>query len=220
MFFFNLPIFIMLKFIKISELLILFIGVPVAFYLNLFPKYKLLALLIGLVYCLTILLSDKNFDRNLFKFNKIWWKHNYKTLLLRFLIVVIISAFSMYFFFREYFFYLLIHKPLLWLVIMIFYPIFSAIPQEIIYRTFYFYRYADIFKSPNILIIVNSFLFSIAHLMFNNYFALILTFAGSFMFATTYLNSKSTIIASIEHSIYGNWIFTVGIGKYFYVPVH
>jgi hypothetical protein len=39
------------------------------------------------------------------------------------------------------------------------------------------------------------------------------------MFAFTYRTSKSLMVVFTEHMLYGNFIFTVGIGQYFYLPM-
>jgi membrane protease YdiL (CAAX protease family) len=38
------------------------------------------------------------------------------------------------------------------------------------------------------------------------------TFIGGILFAYTYQKTKSTLLVSIEHAIYGCWLFTVGMG--------
>ncbi|WMI67558.1 CPBP family intramembrane glutamic endopeptidase [Mangrovimonas sp. YM274] len=89
---------------------------------------------------------------------------------------------------------------------------FSVYPQELIYRTLYFNRYQNLMKSKWISIILNALVFSMAHLMFKNTLVLIMTFLGGLLFALTFLKTKSTTLVSIEHAIYGSWLFTVGMG--------
>jgi len=67
--------------------------------------------------------------------------------------------------------------------------------------------------------ILNAALFSFSHIIFRNWLAIVLTFAGGLMFAWTYRKSKSLMVVFIEHMLYGNFIFTVGIGQYFYLPL-
>jgi len=86
-------------------------------------------------------------------------------------------------------------------------------PQELLYRTFFFQRYENLFKNEKIFIFINALLFSLAHLFFKNTLVLLLTFIGGVLFAITFKNSKSTVLVSIEHSIYGCWLFTVGMGN-------
>jgi membrane protease YdiL (CAAX protease family) len=60
--------------------------------------------------------------------------------------------------------------------------------------------------------IINAVLFSLAHIFFKNTLVLILTFIGGFLFIHTYSKTKSTTLVSIEHALYGNWLFTIGMG--------
>jgi membrane protease YdiL (CAAX protease family) len=101
---------------------------------------------------------------------------------------------------------------------MIFYPIWSAFPQELIYRSWFFHRYRDLVKKEWVLIGMNALLFSFGHIIFENLLAIILTFIGGILFALTYKKSNSLMVVFIEHMLYGNWIFTLGIGQYFYSP--
>ncbi|MEM5566908.1 CPBP family intramembrane glutamic endopeptidase [Psychroserpens sp. AS72] len=90
---------------------------------------------------------------------------------------------------------------------------FSVYPQELIYRTFFFQRYQMLFKSQTLFILINATLFSLAHLFFKNGLVMILTFIGGLLFALTFKKTKSTLLVSIEHAIYGSWLFTVGMGE-------
>lgn len=55
-------------------------------------------------------------------------------------------------------------------------------------------------------------MFSLGHIFFRNTLVLVLTFFGGLLFAITYSKTKSTLLVSIEHAIYGSWLFTVGMG--------
>ncbi len=94
-----------------------------------------------------------------------------------------------------------------------FYSLFSVYPQEIIYRTFYFKRYSALFKNEKLFIFVNALVFSLAHLFFKSSLVIVLTFLGGLLFALTYLKTKSILLVSIEHAIYGCWLFTAGMGS-------
>ncbi|WP_245825457.1 CPBP family intramembrane glutamic endopeptidase [Pseudocolwellia agarivorans] len=107
----------------------------------------------------------------------------------------------------------MLNNPKLWLFILFFYSLFSVYPQELLYRTFFFKRYQALFKSEWLFIIVNAALFSLAHIFFKNVLVILLTFIGGILFALTFKKTKSTLLVSIEHSIYGCWLFTVGMGN-------
>ncbi len=109
-------------------------------------------------------------------------------------------------------FNVLLNKPKLWLFILFVYSFFSVYPQEIIYRTFYFERYKALFKNDSLFIFVNAIIFSLGHIFFKNSLVIILTFLGGLLFAITYIKTKSTLLVSIEHAVYGCWLFTIGMG--------
>ena len=90
---------------------------------------------------------------------------------------------------------------------------FSVYPQELIYRAFFFQRYKNLFSNDKLFIFVNAVIFSLAHLFFKNTLVIVLTFLGGLLFAITFNKTKSTLLVSIEHAIYGCWLFTVGMGN-------
>ena len=104
----------------------------------------------------------------------------------------------------------------LWVVIMIFYPLVSVYPQEVIWRAFMFHRYGTIFRARWAMVGVSALAFGHAHVAFHNWIALALCFVGGGLFALTFAHSRSTLAAWIEHALYGCLVFTIGIGRYFY----
>jgi membrane protease YdiL (CAAX protease family) len=162
-----------------------------------------------------LLIRDKSFDRKLFGLNgfKSW-----KFLFIRFLIFALVSTLLVFIIDPENLFILPRKQLFLWGMIMIFYPIWSAYPQELIYRSWYFHRYRSLFKREWVFIFLNALLFSFSHIIFRNWLAIVMTFFGGLMFAYTYRKSNSLMTVFIEHLLYGNYIFTVGIGQYFYAP--
>ena len=109
------------------------------------------------------------------------------------------------------------HNPRLWLLICVLYPLLSVFPQEVIYRAFFFDR------SPHVLpgvegpwlLALNVALFGFAHIVFGNVWAPVLSAAGGLLFASTYLKSRSVMCAALEHALWGNLIFTIGLGPLF-----
>lgn len=104
----------------------------------------------------------------------------------------------------------------LWLMIMVGYPLFSVYPQEVIFRAFFFRRYAGLFGGSWGLIAASSVVFGFVHIVFGNLIAVPMTLVGGVMFAFTYRRSGSVLAASIEHALYGCLVFTIGLGRYFY----
>jgi membrane protease YdiL (CAAX protease family) len=104
----------------------------------------------------------------------------------------------------------------LWLLIVILYPFISALPQEFLYRHFYFWRYQDLFPNKWVLLISSVLVYSFVHIIFDNWIAIALTLVGGLLFATTYMYTRRLSLAWIEHAIYGQVVFTAGLGPYFY----
>ena len=68
--------------------------------------------------------------------------------------------------------------PGLWLMIMALYPLLSALPQELLFRVLFFRRYGALFRNRRLALVANAAAFALAHLMFWNWVAVALTFAG------------------------------------------
>jgi uncharacterized protein len=205
----------MRKILKWIEMVALFIGLPLLYYFDYIPVPKAIPLLVVFIIVLVVLLTDKTFNRKHFwlnSFNQWSWLFKRIGAVSVFLIVFVLL------FNREAFFILPRTNPLLWVMIMLFYPIWSAFPQEIIYRGYFFHRFGELFPNVRVMILVNALLFSFSHIIFNNWIALAFTFFASILFSITYRKSNSLAVTFVEHAIYGNLIFTVGLGEFFYVP--
>lgn len=107
----------------------------------------------------------------------------------------------------------------LWLLVCLAYPLLSVYPQNIIYRAFIMHRYRGVFGTEEGLVWASALAFSFAHVVFHNVAAIVLTLAGGLIFARTYLRSRSLLLVSIEHALYGLLIYTVGLGHTLFLPV-
>ena len=105
---------------------------------------------------------------------------------------------------------------LLWLLVIIFYPLLSVYPQELIYRSFFFHRYRSLIPNEKQMLLTNALLFGFMHIVFHNWIAVILTTIAGYYFAYLYLHSKSLLYVSIIHAIYGILVFSLGLGQFFY----
>jgi membrane protease YdiL (CAAX protease family) len=108
--------------------------------------------------------------------------------------------------------------PSLWAMIMVFYPLASVYPQGLIFRAFFFHRYARLLRGRWALIGASAVAFAWVHIVFQNVVSIPMTLIGGVLFSLTYERSRSTLAASIEHALYGCLVFTVGLGHYFYDP--
>ncbi len=107
------------------------------------------------------------------------------------------------------------HRPEFLPVIWVFYPILSALPQELIFRPLFFHRYAVLLPAGRAAIALNAAVFSFAHLMYWSWVVAILTFVGGWFFARAYLE-RGFPSAWVLHAVAGNVLFAVGMGAYFY----
>ena len=195
---------------KLTEFFIIFILIPVSFVIS-FPFW--IKGLIGGIGFLYIIYTLLKVERDAFKISKnINWTSFWKTTIIKLVIIAFITTAFLYVTNKTLLFSVVLNKPLLWLLILFFYSLFSVYPQEVIYRTFYFKRYSALFKNEKLFIFINAIVFSLAHLFFKSSLVIVLTFLGGLLFAFTYQMTKSTLLVSIEHSIYGCWLFTVGMG--------
>ena len=110
------------------------------------------------------------------------------------------------------------HRTSVWLLVMVLYPL-SAWAQEIVFRTFFFHRYGHLFATARRRILASGLIFGWAHVVVNDLAAIPLAAVAGLLFASTYERSRSTLLVSIEHALYGDIVFTVGLGALFYSSV-
>jgi CAAX protease family protein len=107
-------------------------------------------------------------------------------------------------------------RPARWLSVLLLYPLVSALAQEVIFRVFVFHRYRTLFVTPASMISASASVFAFAHLVLDNWLAPLLALIGGLLFGWTYLRTRSLLLVTLEHGLWGNWLFTVGLGQYFY----
>lgn len=113
-----------------------------------------------------------------------------------------------------------LNAPVIWVMILILYPLVSVIPQELIYRTFFFHRYGPLFGDARWLaIVVNGLLFGFAHIIFGSFVSIALTAVLGCLVAWRYHEARSFWAVWLEHSLYGWLVFTVGLGHYFFTGI-
>ena len=106
--------------------------------------------------------------------------------------------------------------PVFWAIVLLAYPVLSVYPQGLIYRAFFFERYAPLFPGPWAMILASAAAFTFLHIVFRNGLAVALTFWGGLLFAARYAQTGSLAASCFEHALYGCWLFTLGLGGYFY----
>jgi membrane protease YdiL (CAAX protease family) len=105
--------------------------------------------------------------------------------------------------------------PLYWAALLLAYPLLSVYPQELLYRAFFVRRYRHLFPRKEFLLLASTLVFAWMHLIFRNPFAVVLTLVGGLFFTHTYIRTRSLRLVCLEHSLYGNLIFTIGLGEFF-----
>lgn len=178
---------------------------------------------VGFAGCLAYLLLDRGFDRR-----ELWnargARLGMRWMLIRFAVGATLLTLGTYLFEPELFLRLPRERTGLWLAIMVLYPVFSVYPQEVIFRTFFVRRYGDALRTLGgtwALVLVGAAVFGWAHVLFGadnraTAIAVGLSTLGGVLFMTTYLRTRSTAAAAAEHALYGDLLFTVGLGWYFY----
>lgn len=201
---------------KLTEFLIIFVLIPVSFAVKYPVWIKLVIGVLGFAYIIYVLLK---LEKNKFKVGKgLNWRSFWRQTFIQLFVIIIITTAYVWFTDKELLFSVLINKPKLWLIILFIYALFSVYPQELIYRTFYFQRYEMLFRNKTVFIFINAVIFSLAHMFLRNSLVLLLTFLGGILFAITFSRTRSTLLVSIEHAIYGMWLFTVGMGEMLAFP--
>ena len=196
--------------IKKLEFFFIFLILPSAIFFLDSSVIVFLTLYLVFTSSLFILYFDKTFSFTSLR-KKVDWKF--------------IIIFSIIFLSLGFFYVILVDKDLLfifpktnfelWLLVILIYPFLSVIPQEIVYRVFFFQRYFPNERSFYFLTLLNMIVFSYGHIVFNNVHAILITAIVSPIFTYAYLK-KSFFTCIVLHALGGQIIFTLGLGKYFF----
>ncbi len=199
------------------ECVMLFFMVPIAlFWFRHLLAFKLMpVLLCAATGCLIYLFSDKTFDRSV-----LWNMQNMSSrmrqVLLTCLGISICLGIFTYLMYEERFFVFPIDRPNAVLTFVLMYPLLGALPQEIIFKGFFFHRYASIFSGPVSLVVLNGVSFGLFHLWYANVIAPVLSVFAGMILGCRYVKTKSLLITSIEHSVLGICLYMIGLGWFFY----
>ncbi len=197
------------------EFVVLYVGIPLLFILRVLPPKPIPILIAISAVTALLLIRDVAFvPHQLFHF-----RGPKKLLILlakRFAICAALMVIGTRLIYPELLFRFVQEKPYVWLAVVVFYPVLSVVPQELVYRTFIFHRYRELFPSDRLRIFASGLSFGFVHLLYGNWVALVLSTIGGFFFAYTYASYRSLFLVSLEHALYGQLIFTVGLGNFFY----
>lgn len=199
------------------EFCLLFIAVPLALFFvrKSFGSVIIPTLLLVGGGCTAVLLFDRSFDRKALWNTRAFWRRAGKTFAI-FVPAALLVGLATWALKPSLFLGFPTSAPRWWMLVLIFYPVLSVYPQELIYRTFFFHRYRPLFRKTRWLILASGVAFGLAHLFFANWIAPVMTAIGGVLFAVTYARTQSTLQASLSHGLWGDFLFTVGLGSYFY----
>ena len=200
------------------EFLILFFGVPVLIYWDEDFIHPSIIILPVLAFIFILLRRSSDFRWK----ELVTWKVSRRVLAANSLVVIICAILILgyvFFFDRENLFNLPRSHPWIYLAICLFYPVFSAYGQEIIYRTFLSKRYSRIFPKKWHFVVASAVTFSFLHIVYYNPISMILTLIGGLYLARVYQQTGSVLFTSVLHGIYGILFFGVGMGQYFWLDM-
>ena len=197
------------------EFCFLFIAIPLLIYHRLLPNLPIPYLLVASSASFLLLRRTPGFQTaELFSLANV--SSHIPALLLRDAVCLLCLAFALRFFASELLFSFIKRAPAFWALVMLLYPVLSVLPQELLYRAFLFRRYEPLFGSGWGMILASAFAFGFVHIIFRNWLAVALCVLGGTLFAFTYQSSQSLPLACLEHALFGNFLFTIGLGKFFY----
>jgi len=199
----------------VVEFLLLFVALPLGYRFSPVRVPALPLLWVVACYAGWQLLRDPKFDRA-----RLWSAGRLPGQLVAILAVFAVAALAIWLGVRLYApqleWSLLRQHPWFWAVVMVVYPVLSVYPQGLLYRAFFFERYAGLFPCKWAMVVASAAAFAFLHIVFRNSLAVALTFAGGLLFAARYTETGSLATSSFEHALYGCFLFTVGLGQYFY----
>ena len=195
-----------------AELLILSILIPSVIFLFKLAPYILFILWAILVYTILVYRYVGSRQEIVVKFDL----RTVVVVVCRWVVATIILLILTYQVFPDKLFMIQENNPGLIWKILIFYPIFSALPQEFIFCKFFFHRYRCFFGDGVLMVAMSAFAFCVAHILFLNWVAPILGLMAGILFANTYMKTRSLAMVALEHSLYGNALFVLGLGWYFW----
>lgn len=197
---------------------LLFFGIPLFVFLDKDFLHPSILVLPVLVFVFLLLKNTTDFNwRELFR-----WGIPKKILVKNGIVVLcslLLMLGYMLIFDRGQLFNLPRSHPWVFLAMCLFYPVFSAFGQEVIYRTFLFRRYGSLFGADWLVTLFSGLTFSFLHIVYYDPVSMILTFIGGIWFARVYQQTRSVLFTAVLHGVMGILIFGVGLGRYFWLDM-
>jgi uncharacterized protein len=197
------------------EFSFLFIAVPLLIFYRVIPNLPIPYLLVAAAAAFLILRYDPSFDPAQIV-SPSGFRQYLARVLLRDAVFLTLLGLAVRLFARELLFSFVKRAPRLWALVMLLYPLLSVYPQELLYRAFFFHRYQPLFGSGWIMLLASALAFGFVHSIFGNWLAVGLCIIGGLLFSFTYQHSGSLVLTCLDHGLFGNFIFTIGLGQFFY----
>ena len=147
-----------------------------------------------------------------------WWRGP----LLRGGLVFVLAVFYVQCTAPETLFQFPLERTKLWLLVVFLYPVLSVLPQELIFRVWLFEAHKALWVAPALPIVVSALAFGWVHIIFSGWFAVSVCTVGGLVLAWSYHVHRTAPGALwpllLEHALYGLTMFTVGLGRYFFLP--
>jgi membrane protease YdiL (CAAX protease family) len=205
----------MTRVLLVGELLLIFVALPLGYCLLpvRVPALPLLWVVAGYAYWQ--LLRTPGFNRD-YLWNGAVLTAYLKVILLTFVVLAAMIWAGVHWFAPQLEWRFVRDHTGYWAILMVAYPILSVYPQGLLYRAFFFERYADLFPGKWTMILASALAFAFVHIIFRNWLAVGMTFFGGIIFAALYAETNSLATSGVLHALFGCWLFTVGLGQYFY----
>jgi membrane protease YdiL (CAAX protease family) len=196
------------------ELAAVFAGMPLLIYCGVLPDWPVALLLIVVGVAFIMLRRDATFDqRRLIRLEGV--RAGIGQILVRDLLLMVLLGLAVGFWRPDLLFSMIRRSPVLWAAIMVLYPVISVYPQELLFRAYFFHRYKGLFGTRIRMIAASAVAFGFVHIVFGNWISVALCTVGGVLFALTYERTGSLVLVCMEHALFGNFIFTIGLGKFF-----
>ena len=201
--------------ILVIEFTAIYVIVPLLIYYRRIPNLPIPYLLLIALLAFFLLRSDPTF-----RLSQLTHWGNIRpflpTVLIRDAVCVAGLGIAVYFLAPQLLFSLIRRSAWLWALVFLLYPLLSVYPQEFLYRAFFFHRYQPLFGRGWGMLLASALAFAFVHIIFRNWLAVGLCLVGGFLFSVPYLTSGSLLLACLDHAIFGNFLFTIGLGQFFY----
>jgi uncharacterized protein len=196
------------------EFSIVFFVLPLLIYFRILPNLPIPYLVVAGLATFLFLYFEPSF-----RFGRFSWmafREHLPPLLLRDAVLLAALGIAVWIFAPELLFSFVKRSPRFWALVMVLYPLFSVYPQELLYRAFFFHRYTAFFGSGWGMFLASALAFGFVHIIFGNWLSVGLCVIGGLLFSLPYQSSGSLLLACLDHAIFGDFIFTIGLGRFFY----